>query len=155
MTRDRYCSNCRAPLPDGAASCPSCGVYAGDLYDERAARRQRRQKPRLGAIVSAVLGIAAIAAAAWWIWSQRAASPEPPAPAQRPLAAIHVTGEAQAVTLLRRHLIAKEGIKDECIALIRKGRYAYDVVNSCDGTRLGRWRVDPKSSAVEREVAQK
>ncbi|HEY2324240.1 MAG TPA: zinc ribbon domain-containing protein, partial [Thermoanaerobaculia bacterium] len=41
MSEGRYCSNCRAELPEGAAVCPACGVYAGDVFDGRLPRRKR------------------------------------------------------------------------------------------------------------------
>jgi len=56
---------------------------------------------------------------------------------------------------LRRYFAAQEHpIKSECLALIRKGdrdgQYMFDAVNSCDRTRLGRWKVDAKTKKVSR-----
>ena len=32
---ERYCSNCRTLIPPRAEVCPSCGVFAGTMFDGR------------------------------------------------------------------------------------------------------------------------
>ncbi len=57
MEDARYCSNCRAELPEDVDSCPECGVYAGDLFDERSLRPRTRRGfwwALIAAIVEAV-----------------------------------------------------------------------------------------------------
>lgn len=58
--------------------------------------------------------------------------------------------EPEAILRLRRSL----GLTPDCIAILshgfRDGGYDLTAVNRCDGTRLGRWRVDGKSGAVSR-----
>jgi hypothetical protein len=60
--------------------------------------------------------------------------------------------EAEAVRLLRRHLVEQREIRNECLAMVsrgsRDGGYTFTVVNSCDEVRLGRWRVDATTGAV-------
>jgi hypothetical protein len=61
--------------------------------------------------------------------------------------------EPEAVKTLRHYFASQEHpIKSECIAVISKGfrdgHYTFDVVNSCERSRLGRWRINAKSGAV-------
>src|SRR5687768_1353533 len=60
-----------------------------------------------------------------------------------------VVSEAEAIRLLRRELVARTGLKNECIALIgdsgRKSEYAYSVFDTCGRVRLGTWSVNEKS----------
>lgn len=167
---ERYCSNCRAPLPAGAAECPSCGVYAGDLFDGKIEKPKtpRRVWPWLLVLLLLAGGAGA------WIWF-RTSIPIPyvrSAPARvdtgpilivagRPGGARKGPGaainEAEAVRLLRRSLAAANPqMRPECLALLshgyRSGAYVLSAVNSCDGTRLGKWRVDGKSGKVSRAL---
>ncbi len=160
---DRYCSNCRALLPDDADACPACGVYAGDLYDERVHRPKTRFK--LFATFLA-LAIAAGGAAVWW--NVRDALPEKKKPAgdspsvrvvdDRPGGARRAPGavvnEAEAIRLARRHLVEASGVRSDCVALLgqgfRDGAYIVNAHDRCNSTRLGRWRVDGRSGAVTR-----
>jgi len=162
-TDDRLCSNCRAALPEDAESCPECGVYAGDLYDERVHRPKTRF--RLFATLLA-LALSAGGAAVWWnarnaLPEKRAKGAEPPPvrvvgdrPGGSRRAAGAVVNEAEAIRLVRRHLVETTGIRGNCVALLSrgssKGAYLVNAHDRCTSTRLGRWRVDGKTGAVER-----
>jgi hypothetical protein len=58
--------------------------------------------------------------------------------------------EPEAILRLRRSL----NLPPDCVAILsngyREGGYSLLAVNRCDGTRLGRWRVDGKSGTVSR-----
>jgi hypothetical protein len=153
------CENCGGRVPAGATSCPECGLYAGQ-YEEGQAILPRR--PRYG-LWLAILAIAAILAAAssWLLYRQ--SSPRHEAPAvetapvrvvkDRPGGARRAKGagisEPEAILLLRRHFTS---VKSDCIAILsngyRDGAYQMTVVNGCDGTRLGKWRVDGGTKTV-------
>jgi hypothetical protein len=156
---DRYCSNCRTPIPRGTNTCPACGVYAGDVFDGKVPKQRRKSSSRAWIIL---LMLIAAGAGAYWYWTQRPRVPradtgpvrvvgDRPGGARRaPGAAIN---EPEAVMTLRHYFAAQEHpIRSECIAVISKGsrdgHYTFDVVNSCDRSRLGRWRVDAKTRAV-------
>ena len=159
----RFCSNCRAVLPEDADSCPECGVYAGDLYDERV----RRPKTRFR-LFATLLALALIAGGAAVWWNARDALPEKktkgaePPPVRvvgdRPGGARRAPGavvnEAEAIRLVRRHLVETTGIRADCVAILGQGQRGGDyVVNAhdrCASTRLGRWRVDGKTGVVAR-----
>jgi hypothetical protein len=157
----RYCSNCRAELPPKTDSCPACGVFAGELYDER----MHRPKPRL-ALFGTLFVIALLAggAAVWWnaqrALPDRAAKPQE-APrtrvvADRPGGAKRAKGavvnQAEAIRILRRHLVTTRGLKNECIVALGEGSaagaYVFSVRDHCSGTRMGKFRVDAKTGDV-------
>jgi len=160
---DRFCSNCREPLSDDATECSACGVYAGDLYDERVHRPKTRF--RLFAILLAIALIGG-GAAVWW--NARHALPERgtsatevprvrvvgdrPGGARRGPGA--VVNEAEAIRLVRRHLVETTGVRGDCVALLgqgfRGGVYIVNAHDRCTSTRLGRWRVDGKTGEVAR-----
>lgn len=160
---DRYCSNCRAVLPEDADSCPECGVYAGDLYDERV--HQPKTRFLLFATLLA-LALAGGGAAVWW--NARYALPEKKARAaetpsvrvvgDRPGGARRAPGavvnEAEAIRLVRRHLVETTGVRADCVAMLgqgfRNGAYLVNAHDRCASTRLGRWRVDGRSGSVTR-----
>ena len=159
---DRYCTNCRAELPRGQSTCPACGTYAGDLYDERTAAKIARRLARAGAWL--VL-IAAIAYGATWLWERQRLRTIPvrdTSPvrvvAQRPGGAEVPPGatisQPEAVLLLRRHLSGE--IKAECLAMSSQGyreqAYWLTAVDSCKGIRMGQWRVDANSRKVTRST---
>jgi len=136
------CTNCDARIPHGATSCPNCGVYALDEPPKPPAPPRRVLWPLIAVVALALAG-----AGGWW-WTQQQRKPRAPA---KPLP-VHVVRdrpggnvkEAEAVRTLRRTLAAR-GIANECIAIISHGKHgdAYEMtaVNSCDHTRLGKWRV--------------
>jgi hypothetical protein len=159
---ERFCTNCRAELPPDAETCPACGVFAGDLYDERV-HRPRTRFVLFGTVL--VLALAAGGAAIWWNAMHslpgrpRGAKARPPSVrvvGDRPGGARRAAGaavnEAEAMRLVRRHLVTTTGVKTECLALItnRMERHSYliAVVDRCEDTRLGKWRVDGASGAV-------
>lgn len=57
--------------------------------------------------------------------------------------------QGEAARVLRRHLGP-----DECIAVMGKGTagsaFLFTAVNRCEGTRLGKWKVDAKTQVVSR-----
>ncbi|HEY0372892.1 MAG TPA: zinc-ribbon domain-containing protein [Thermoanaerobaculia bacterium] len=163
MADDRYCSNCRAELPEDAESCPECGVYAGDLYDERV----HRPKTRFALFaVLLVFAIAAGGAAVWWnardaLPGKKASTAVPPpvrVVGDRPGGARRAPGavvnEAEAIRLVRRHLVETTGVQADCVAILgqgfRGGTYLVNAHDRCASTRLGKWRVDGKTGAVSR-----
>ncbi len=148
----RFCSNCRAELPAKAEACPACGVFAGDLYDER------MHRPRTRFLLFAVLLLLAIAAAAAAIWLKegraipgqrpkvvRPAPPRAPGP---------VKSQTEALRLVRRHVVETTGLENRCVVLLgrglAKGGYLVRAHNHCADTRLGDWRVDAKTGRVTR-----
>ncbi|MDP9192736.1 MAG: zinc ribbon domain-containing protein [Acidobacteriota bacterium] len=167
MEDARYCSNCRAELPRDADSCPACGVYAGDLFDERSLRPRTRR----GFAVALIVVIALAVATAVWL-----TLPEPPRlpfqksePARvkqtppdvrvvgdRPGRARRAAGakinEAEAIRLVRRHLVATTTIANACLVVMsngpRKSDYYFTAFNRCDSLRMGQFRVDGKTGAV-------
>ena len=157
MPDARYCTNCRAELGRGDETCSACGVFAGELFDGRLPR-----KPRRGRWIIVFLLILTLTVAAGWLILQRRGSPteltEPQTisvvsdrPGGSRLARGATVNEAEAIRLLRRHLTSR-GIANECIAVSsqgpRQGSYDLTAVDSCAGTRLGRFIVDGKTQAV-------
>jgi hypothetical protein len=160
---DRFCSNCRAALPKDADSCPECGVYAGDLYDERVHRPKTRFT-----LFAALLALALLAGGAAVWWNTRHGLPEKkPKAAEVPSVRVvgdrpggarrapgAVVNEAEAIRLVRRHLVETAGVRADCVAILgqgsRNGSYLVNAHDRCASTRLGRWRVDGKSGAVAR-----
>ncbi|HSP15342.1 MAG TPA: zinc ribbon domain-containing protein [Thermoanaerobaculia bacterium] len=161
MKSERFCTNCRAPLPAGAAWCEACGTDAGAVFDGPAPG-QRSSRGVWWLIV--LLVIAGGAAAAWTYRSKiPMLRPKPvfdtgpvrvvgqrPGGARRPAGA--KLSEPEAVMTLRREL-AKE-VKSECLAVASRGysngAYAFDAVDSCSGTKLGRFKVDGVNGSVVR-----
>lgn len=161
---ERYCSNCRAELPAKAEECPACGVFAGELYDERMHRPKTRFKLFAALLVVA---LAAGVAAIWWN-AQRALPDRKPAQqtprtrvvGDRPGGAKRAPGakinEAEAIRLVRKHLVATNGIKNECIVLLgggfSAGGYIVTARDHCASTRLGKFRVDGKTGEVSKAL---
>jgi hypothetical protein len=162
---ERYCSNCRAELPAKAAACPACGVFAGDVYD---GRKPRPPKQPSG-VLFFILVVVILGVAAWWLYQQQLIGDAPRVDTPPPLPSTHVVAdrpggarrargavisEAEAIRLLRRHLVETLKIADSCLAVLSanpgKGSYLLTAINSCENTRLGRWRVDARTSAVTR-----
>jgi hypothetical protein len=161
---ERYCSNCRAELPAKADTCPACGVFAGELYDERMHRPKTRFK--LFAVLL-VIALATGGAAIWWN-AQRALpdrktaqqAPRTRVVGDRPGGAKRAAGakisEAEAIRLVRKHLVTTNGIKNECIVLlgggVSGGGYVVTARDHCTSTRLGKWRVDGKTGEVSKAL---
>jgi hypothetical protein len=62
--------------------------------------------------------------------------------------------EAEAIITLRRYVTDENRTRNECIAIASRGsegvEYTFDVVDSCRGMPLGRWRVDGATGEVKR-----
>jgi hypothetical protein len=65
-----------------------------------------------------------------------------------------IISEAEAIRILRRYLVETLKISDACLAVMSanpgQGSYLLTAINGCEHTRLGRWRVDARTSAVAR-----
>ena len=111
------------------------------MYDGPPAEKRRRLWP----YVVIVLVVAAIA----WHFIPRRTEREPPPVAvvsDRPGGNVQ---QAVAVRAVRRHLVFSRGIRNECIAIRREAAFRFVAVDSCNGTRLGTFEVDPKTNAVK------
>ena len=156
----RHCTNCRAVIPKSAEVCPQCGTYAGDVYEGRRPKSQGA-KGSAWRLWVALLVIAAGGAGGYYYWRQRHRLPVVdnvhvvrgrPGGERRAVGA--GVSEAEAMLNLRRFLRKSYALRDECIAAMSKGfsdgAYVFDTVNRCDGSRLGRWRVDSQTLKVSR-----
>ena len=121
-----------------------------DVYDDRPLRGPpRRVWPWL------VLFVVVAAGAVWYLHEQR---PAPPTPTLPPLRVVHdrpggKVGEAEAALLLRRHFAPR--VADRCLATIMNGAsgpvYRFTVLDTCDRTRLGQWKVDVTTGIVSKK----
>jgi hypothetical protein len=167
---ERYCENCRAELPAKADACPACGTFAGDVFDGRFPEDRRRTRR----LIVLVVTLLALSAAAFFLWpyampfvqryldpqasEDRAAPPSTRVVKDRPGGARRGAGakvtEAEALRILRSHLVQTTDVKADCIALMShgyaRGAYAITAVDSCAGVRLGKWQVDGTSGRVGR-----
>ena len=151
---DRYCTNCRAAIPAGTSVCPACGVFAGDVFDGKMPK-QRAGGGGWGVGASMILVLLLAAAGGGWWWYTRYG--QFPTPDTGPVRVVGDrpggnVGEAKATVTLRHYLAGQ--VKAECLAVISRGYtngyYSFDAVDSCQRTKLGRWRVDAKSGSVSR-----
>ena len=157
----RSCENCGTRVPAGATSCPECGVYAGE-YVEGQAIHPRKPRYRLWlSILGAVIVIAGVSVflvkGKWESGGRAVALQKDTTPVRvvrdRPGGANRgkgaVINEPEAILLLRRNF---PNVKSECLAILSNGYhdggYLLSVVNSCDHTRLGKWRVDGRTKAI-------
>jgi len=153
----RSCENCGARVPAGVTSCPECGLYAGEYVEGQAIHPA---KPRYGLWLSILAGAAIVAALSFLLLEQRKAEVAPrrklppvrvvrdrPGGANRAKGAMLT--EPEAMLLLRRHFT---DVDPKCVAILgtgyRAGAYTMTVVNGCDHTRLGKWRVDGKTREI-------
>ena len=146
------CTNCGASIPRDAGACPQCGVFA------RLAEPPRKGGSRRWILV--LLLLAAAAGGATYFLTRGPAAPPAPLPIRvvhdRPggahLAPGATVSEPEAILRLRRSL----ALAPDCVAIMSHGfvdgGYRLTAVNRCDGTRLGRWRVDGRSGAVVRDL---
>ncbi|HEX3583451.1 MAG TPA: zinc ribbon domain-containing protein [Thermoanaerobaculia bacterium] len=151
MSEERYCSNCRVELPKGAAVCPACGVYAGDVFDGRLPRVKRSY----GTYIIVVLAVIAIFALAtlfvrWPVPIFNSAPPRAHAIAPR---AKKLPGEAGAMLAVRQRLVSDQ-IPNECLVLLSKGlhdgAYVIRAVDRCRHHQLGEWKVDARTRKISR-----
>lgn len=172
VAETRYCMNCRAELPPRATVCPSCDVYAGDVYDGRAPAHVRARRRRRAFLSIALLFIAGgTAALLYWrpelierFVPQKYRPPvvDTSTPVRvvgdRPGGARRGSGasitEPEAILRLRRALVtSSQPTKTECLAItsqgFRQGAYNLTAFDTCEGTRLGQWRVSA-SGEIER-----
>ena len=68
---ERYCTECRAAIPEGASVCPACGVYAGDVFDGKLPRKRRSRAWWWLALI-------VVAAAAAWMLAPWPRETKPP-----------------------------------------------------------------------------
>lgn len=160
---ERFCTNCREVLAPHATWCEKCGTDAGDVFDGRMPRRSSSSR---GWVIVLLIVIAAGVVG----FFDRDAIPIPrflrPAPkfdtgpvrvvGQRPGETRRAPGakwnQAEATRALREYLVVHNDIRSECLAVAGRGflggAYAFDAVDSCRGSKLGRWRVDGTTGGV-------
>jgi hypothetical protein len=172
MTERRFCSNCREEIPESESACPSCGVYAGDVFDGRMPE-DRKKRRRL---VVLLLLLVVVAAGAWMLsrtplvpfverqverWAGVDQTPAPVVPparvvGDRPGGARRGAGaaltEAEAIRLLRREIVARREIGDDCVVVMSRGYeqgvYGMTAFDRCANVRLGEWTVEGRSGEV-------
>ena len=158
----RSCENCNARLIAGVTSCPQCGIYAGE-YVEGEAIHPRTPRYRLwisllvAAVIVTAISFAFVKPELLPIRISKGMKLVDRQPVRvvgdRPGGAFRARGavlsEPEATMLLRRSFAA---VDPKCIAILsngyQNGAYTMTVVNGCDHTRLGQWRVDGKTKAI-------
>lgn len=145
------CTNCGATIPRDAGACPECGVFARVLERPQTHRRGRRW-------LIALLVVVVAAAAAYFVLRTPGDQPRRTTsirvvhdrPGVTRVGAGATISEAEAILRLRRSL----NLAPDCVAILSHGFHdgGYDLaaVDRCEGTKLGRWRVDGRSGAVTR-----
>lgn len=147
MSEERYCSNCRAELPDGAVGCPACGVYAGDVFDGKKPKSPRSYASWI--VIPLALALVALV----WTWQRW----QPRVTKSRRAAIMRslkkdVRRQLDA-TLLIRHQLVANGLPESCLALVGKGRREsrkYVAIDICHNRPMGEWTADPDTGAVKR-----
>ncbi len=162
---ERFCSNCREPLPARAAWCEKCGTDAGDVFDGKMPRKKSAARGWLFALI-----VLAAAAVAVFLYRDDARIPnflrtspkfdtgpigvvrQRPGETRRPPGA--KLNQAEATRALRAYLVAQKSLdlKSECLAVASRGYsqgfYVFDAVDSCHASKLGRFIVDGKTAEV-------
>jgi hypothetical protein len=162
MKGERLCTKCRAPLPAGAAWCEACGTDAGEVFDGRVQKPPSSSRGLLWLVLLLIVAGGGFAA-----WTYRTKIPflrpkpvfdtgpvrvvgQRPGGARRPAGA--KLSEPEAMMTLRHQLAPQ--VKSECLAIAGRGyhdgAYAFDAVDSCAGTKLGRYKVDGTSGKITR-----
>jgi hypothetical protein len=150
------CDNCGASVPRGHGACPECGVFV------RVIAPQKKRGRTMTWILTLLLLAAGVAGATYFLTR--------PAGSQPSLLPIHVVhdrpggarkgsgatlSEPEAILKLQRSF---PGVKPECVATMsmgyRDGAYDITAVDRCNGTRLGRWRIDGKSGELVKSLRQ-
>jgi len=143
---ERYCTECRASIPKGESVCPACGVYAGDLFDERSLKRNR-------AGCWWAIALSFVVMIAFWVIMMWPRYKPTARPAQATLHAVR--SERDAMIVLRQFLTTSER-PSQCVALIAKGKsgnaYLISAVDRCKHTQLGQFAVDSKGNVTASNV---
>lgn len=162
-SEERFCSNCREPLPARAAWCEKCGTDAGDVFDGRMPRKKSANRGWLVALLIALVGALGVFLYRDDVPIPRFLRSSPKFDSgpvrvvgQRPGGSHRGPGaklnQPEAVRTLREYLVAHKKVKSECLAVaargFRDGAYTLDAIDSCRSTKLGRWRVDGGSGEV-------
>lgn len=163
---ERFCTNCRAPLPARATWCEKCGTDVGDVFDGRYRGQAKRGRNTPLKIVLALIIVGAVAfflfrdvIPAKYLRSSMNFDTGPiRVVSHRPGGSSRAAGAAlsqpEAVRALREYLVSRtdQPIKSECLAVASRGfsggAYLLDAVDSCHRATLGRWKVDGKSGVV-------
>jgi hypothetical protein len=141
---ERYCTECRALIPEKETVCPACGVFAGDVFDGKLPRKKRSHAwwvvplLMLGALVAFIL----------------MREPVHVIPANR----VHLVrrlrlplSQTDAMTALRSFLTTSDR-SERCVALIAKRKtgdqYVIAAVDSCKHVKLGDFAVDAKNAHI-------
>jgi hypothetical protein len=155
---DQYCAKCRTLIRAGAQRCANCGEIAGDLFDGRIRKPERRRSR--GGFLSVLMVLLALSGAYWW-WTEQQKKdavreealslvlPSTRVVGDRPGGSRRGEGakisEAEAMRILRRHF-AEKGTSADCLFLssqgYRDGAYQLTARDHCQDVRLGRWAVD-------------
>lgn len=144
---ERYCTECRALIPEKETVCPACGVFAGDIFDGKLPRKKRSHAwwiiPLLllgGVIAFLVMKESDVIA------PKRATSTQ-----QRKLR--FPLSQTDAMTALRRFLTTPER-SERCVALIAKHSeattYIITAVDSCKHVKLGDFAVDKATANIKK-----
>jgi predicted nucleic acid-binding Zn ribbon protein len=140
---ERYCTECRAAIPEGVSVCPACGVYAGDVFDGKLPK-QRRSRAWWW------LALIVVAAAAAWMFAPwpNETHPRRKPPVVRP----HVIKDQRDAMTTLRHFLTTSERDERCVALIAKeqgrDKYLIAAVDSCKHVKLGTFAVDVKTAKV-------
>ena len=149
------CENCGANVPRDLGACPECGVFARVLKPKG---ETKKSNTRIWVLMLLLIALGVAATTYWLTRPTVAPTKATPPPVRvvhdRPGGARSGAGakisEPEAILHLQRSL----GLKVDCIAIMsngfRDGAYQLTAVDRCEGTRLGKWRVDGKTGAVRR-----
>ena len=143
------CTNCGATVPRDSGTCPECGVFARVVSP-------KSENSRLW--ILALLLVAAGVGAFTYFATIR----ETHLLSRTPVRVVHdrpggarrgsgaAISEPEAILRLQRSF----GLAPDSVAIMSKGYsdgvYVLDAINRCDGTRLGRWRVDGKTGNLSK-----
>ena len=162
-SEERFCSNCREPLPARAAWCEKCGTDAGDVFDGRLPRKKSATRGWLAVVLLVIAaGVAVflyrddVPIPHFLRSSPKFDSGPVRVVGQRPGGSHRAPGaklnQPEAVRALREYLVTNKDVKSECLAVaargFRDGAYTLDAVDSCHAQKLGRWRVDGRTGEV-------
>lgn len=141
---ERYCTECRALIPEKESVCPACGVFAGDIFDGKLPHKKRSHAwwiiplLLLGGVIAFVV-----------MKETDVITPRRTHLIERKL---HFPlSQADAMTALRRFLTTSER-SERCVALIAKPSeattYIITAVDSCKHVKLGEFAVDKRTAHI-------